>query len=65
MFNQVCMFINLLKISPPVSLFGTDFYSGQTSIRDTSSIQSTVFVVNTVPNESYRFWVDLPLEDHV
>ena len=27
-FNQVCMFINLLKIFPPVCLFGTDFYSG-------------------------------------
>ena len=31
MFNQVCMFINLLKIFPPVCLFGTDFYSGPQS----------------------------------
>ena len=31
MFNQVCMFINLLKIFPPVCLLGTDFYSGHQS----------------------------------
>ena len=27
--------------------------------------KSKFFLTYTVPNESYRFWADLPLEDHV
>ena len=44
MFNQVCMFITLLKISPPVCLFGTDFYQGPQSTQANSSPIKKLFL---------------------